>query len=250
MSPRQQFIDANGNYLYVTTVGISGTVQPVLPANSWAQITSSSVTSAVATFIANNNFTTSQNVSVQFTTNAGGTLNFYNVPITAASSTQFSVAATGLPNAVSQNETSATAALCVTDNTIVWTVAQPNGIAFRLGPLPASSGIVWKIQPVVQLSPTRLTNLKQTFAPIPDEYGYLIRQGIVTFLHEISDSGKFAEKHELWLEAMQTALRGADRERDDKTMYPSESLAGGNEWGNAIGTGAANPYGYGWGPGF
>jgi hypothetical protein len=125
MSPIQQFIDANGNILFVTGYGVSGSVQPVLPANS-----------------------------------APGTT--------------------------------------VTDNTVTWTVADPNGYAFRLTPLPAQSGIVWQIQPVYQKKPPILSNLQQTIAPVPDEMGYMFRAGFIASCYEHANSQKYSGKYLQW----------------------------------------------------
>ncbi len=172
-SPIQQFIDANGNFLYVTTNGISGLVQPVLPAAS-----------------------------------AAGTT--------------------------------------VADGTVVWTVADPNASAYRVSPLPASSGIVWQIHLVYQKKPPIKTKLTDTLSPLPDEYGYMFRQGFLAMcmIHAgVKDArAAYAE----WEEMLITALKGADRERDQVTMYPTEGLSSGGYYGYGQPLGPANPY---W-PGF
>jgi len=168
-SPIQQFIDANGNFLFVSTNGISGNVQPVLPASS-------------------------------------------------------------------------TAGTTVADNTVVWTVADPNGIALRLAPIPAIGGITWQIKPFYQKKPPIKTRLTDTLFPLPDEFGYLFRQGFLAMcmIHAGKKEGRDA--FNMWREDLITALRSADRERDQTALYPSESLTGGSGWGYGSPIGPAWPY--------
>jgi hypothetical protein len=169
VSPIQQFIDANGNFLFVTAWGISGTVQPVLPANS-----------------------------------AAGTT--------------------------------------VIDGAVTWTVADPNGFAFRLGPLPSSTGIVWEIHPIYQKKPPLIKNLSDSLTPIPDSYMYLFRQGFLAMCYEHAGSAKFGEAYGRWIENMVTALRAGDRERDFAILYPSEGFTGGSPWNVGLPIGPGWPY--------
>lgn len=169
-SPIQQFIDANGNFLYVTTNGISGSVQPVLPASSAAGVT-------------------------------------------------------------------------VTDNTVVWTVADPNGVALRVTPLPATSGITWQINPVYQKKPPIKTALSQTISPIPDEFGYLFRQGFLAMCNIHAEKKNAMQSYAEWEEMLVTALRSADRERDDICLYPSEGIMSGGPYGYGMPIGPAWPFG-------
>lgn len=169
VSPIQQFIDANGNFLFVSTNGISGNVQPVLAANS-----------------------------------AAGTT--------------------------------------VADNTVVWKVADPNGVALRLAPIPATGGIVWQIKPFYQKKPPIKTRLTDTLSPLPDEFGYLFRQGFLAMcmIHAGNKEGR--EAFNMWREDLITALRSADRERDQTGLYPSEGLIGGSGYGYGAPVGPAWPY--------
>lgn len=168
-SPIQQFIDANGNFLYISTNGTSGNVQPVLPANSIAGTT-------------------------------------------------------------------------VADGTAVWKVADPNGVAMRLSPIPATSGIVWEIHPVYQMKPPIKTKLSDTISPIPDEFGYLFRQGFLAMcMIHARDKGA-RDEYLRWEESLITALRSGDRERDEVGLYPSEGLVSGSYWSFGQAVGPAWPY--------
>jgi hypothetical protein len=169
-SPIQQFIDANGNFLFVSTNGISGNVQPVLPANSVAGTT-------------------------------------------------------------------------VTDNTVVWKVADPNASAMRVTPLPATSGITWEMHMVYQKKPPIKTKLTDTLSPLPDEYGYMFRQGFLAMCMIHAGVRDARQSYAEWEEMLIYALRGADRERDQVTMYPSEGLLSGGQYGWGQPIGPANPFG-------
>ena len=65
------------------------------------------------------------------------------------------------------------------DGTVVWTVVDPNGIAFRLDRLATYGSEVWQMKPAYQRKPPNITNLSQTFYPIPDDLSYLIKQGFI-----------------------------------------------------------------------
>ncbi len=169
-SPIQQFIDANGNFLYVSTNGTSGNVQPILPVSS-----------------------------------AAGTT--------------------------------------VVDGTVVWKVADPNAVAIRLTPLPATSGIVWEIHPIYQMKPPIKTRLTDLITPITDDYGYLFRQGFLAQCLIYSKDKEGRDAYMKWEEDLVIALRSGDRERDQITMYPSEGLMSGGPYQYGVPLGAAWPFG-------
>jgi hypothetical protein len=193
-SPIQQFIDANGNILYIrsaslnlsintpgyggigfvaptTPYGTSGAIQPVLPANSVAGTT-------------------------------------------------------------------------VVDGTVTWTVADPAGIAIRIVPLPATSGISWLLAPVYQKKPPRFTSLQSTIDPVPDDFEYLFSQGFLARAYQHAGSRTANEAYSQWEEALMMALRSADREREDASFYPSQGLTGSNPWRFGFPLGGAWPYDY------
>ena len=195
VSPIQQFIDANGNILYINasvlnlslnSPGYSGT--PITGLPGWPYGTSGSVE-----------------------------------PVLAANSAPGTT---------------------VVDGTVIWTVADPNGIALRLAPLPATSGLCWLCIPVYQKKPPIITTLQQTIAPIPDEFGYLFRQGFLAMAYEHAGSKLAGESYAKWEEDLFTALRSADREREDATVYPSESLMGGGPYKYGMPIGPAWPFDY------
>ena len=91
-------------------------------------------------------------------------------------------------------------------------------------------------------------NLQQTIAPIPDEYGYLFRMGFMAMCREHAAPGskQATEAYQKWEEMLVVALRGADREREEAGLYPSESLMGGGPYKYGMPIGPAWPFDY-WG---
>lgn len=196
-SPIQQFIDANGNILFINSnslglslnsPGYSGTTIPTTPP-----------------------FGTSGAVE----------------PVLAANSA---------------------AGTTVVDGTVTWTVADPDGYAIRLAPIPPFSGLCWLIAPIYQKAPPLLTSLGLTIDPVPDDLAYLFRQGFLSMLYRHSPDPGAARKagpaYQEWLVDLTTALRGADREREDAVVYPSESLTGGSPFSLGLPLGPAFPYSY------
>lgn len=148
---------------------------------------------------------------------------FVNGPVSLPGYNPYGTTGNTIPNA----GPNAAAGTQVPDGTVTWTVANPNGYAVRLAPLPAFSGIVWFIQPVYQKKPPTLASLQSTLAPIPDELVYLFREGFQAMCYEHAGSRMAPAKYAKWEESLFTALRAGDRERDSATMYPSEGLGGG-----------------------
>ena len=169
-SPIQQFIDANGNFLFVSVNGTSGNVQPVLPALS-------------------------------------------------------------------------TPGTTVADGTVTWKVADPNAYAFRVLPLPATSGITWEMHLVYQKKPPIKTKLTDTLSPLPDEYGYMFRQGFLAMCMIHAGVRDARNAYNEWEEQLITAIRSGDRERDSVVIYPSEGLSSGGQWGWGQPVGPSSPYG-------
>lgn len=130
----------------------------------------------------------------------------------------------------------------VADGTVTWTVADPNGFAMRISPLPAVSGLTWLLVPIYQKNPPMFTSLAQTIAPIPDSYAFLFRQGFMAMALEHVGSKLARDAYMKWEEAIMTTLRASDREREDAVMYPNNSLASGGSWDWIYPLGPSFPY--------
>lgn len=139
--------------------------------------------------------------------------------------------------------TNAAAGSTIVDGTVTWTVADPNGVCIRLAPLPALNGLAWLITPVYQMKPPILKSLQNTISPIPDELGYMFREGFLALCFEHANSKQFAGKFMQWRDSLTTALRSGDREREDAVFFPSQGLmGGGGPWVGGLPVGAAWPF--------
>lgn len=136
-------------------------------------------------------------------------------------------------------------ATTVTDGTCVWTAVNPKGQGFRLNPIPPQTGVVWLIQPVAQMRPPRFTTLGQLLEPVPDDYVTYFKQGFFAECYRRNPDpkvrAKYAQERQLWLEALDKAVRQSDREADDYGFVPGSSIME-TGWGiNPINP--ANPFG-------
>jgi hypothetical protein len=112
------------------------------------------------------------------------------------------------------------------DGSSVWTMADPNGIAWRISPCPAQSGIVKLIQPYYQKKPTTITNVNQLWT-IPDELSNLFETGFIAYAWEAAeDEQKFERNMALFQARIKKALIAGDREPESYCMYPSRSITG------------------------
>jgi len=194
VSPIQQFVDKNGNILYLDST--------VLHLNI----------------------------------NSPG---FAGTPIVLPTPNPYGVSGSTQPFAA----VNATPGTTVTDNTVTWTVADPNGYAIRTAPLTPLSGLAWLIIPVYQKKPPVLNTLSQIIAPIPDEYGYLFRYGFLAMCYDHAGSNKARDAYAKWEEMLEVAVRSADREREDASFYPNEGVTGGSPFNVGQSIGAAWPFG-------
>ena len=130
------------------------------------------------------------------------------------------------------------------DGTVVWTVMDPLGVAFRVNRLATYGSNVWQFNITYQQKPPLLTQLTQTFAPVPDELQFLIKQGFLAYCYKKADHKTFQTEYAQWLEDIQEALEESDRETQTFGFYPSQAL---QSPGGGAGTAAWNYPGWvGW----
>lgn len=125
----------------------------------------------------------------------------------------------------------ADAGVTTQDGSVVWTVQDPNGVAFRLDRLATFGSQVWQMVPVYQQKPPNITSLGQTFAPIPDDLTYLIKQGFLAYCYSQIDSAKFQEQYAIWEENIKIAMGASDREEQEFGFYPDAPIQGGGSGG-------------------
>lgn len=196
ISPIQQFVDVNGNILFINSAGLGLSI------------------------------------------NSPG---FSGTPIVIPGS-PYGTSGNSQPSLPANS----TAGTTVVDGTVTWTVADPNGYAIRLAPLPSMSGITWLVVPVYQKKPPRITTFNGTWTPIPDEFEYLIQEGFLALAYDHSPEPSALRKapkaYIAWQEALMTALKSGDREREDAVLYPSTGIMGGGTYGTLLPLGPAWPY--------
>lgn len=110
------------------------------------------------------------------------------------------------------------------DGTCVWTMADPNGITWRLSPCPPSAGIVYLIQPFYQKKPQTITTVNQTWG-IPDELSSLYEQGFISYAWETAEEFDKAAKEYGLFRAKLKQFESA-REQESFCAYPGRSLTG------------------------
>lgn len=126
---------------------------------------------------------------------------------------------------------SSAAGVTTTDGSVVWTVQDPNGIAFRIDKLATNGSNVWQFNLSYQAKPPAITTLTQTFAPIPDDLDYLIQQGFLIYCYRSADTAeirnKFSGEYAQWLEDVKIAMGSSDREKQEFGFYPDRPIQGG-----------------------
>jgi hypothetical protein len=142
----------------------------------------------------------------------------------------------------------------IADGSCVWTLANPNGQGFRVGPLPPQQGVVYQINVVAQAKPLPILNLQAFINPIPDDYQSYFTDGMIAYTYKISSDpaiqARFPMMRQAWLLSMQEACRQGDRERDAACFVPQSSIMGNDMLGSGS-MGPADPYNWaqrrGWG---
>jgi hypothetical protein len=121
-----------------------------------------------------------------------------------------------------------TTATTVIDGGVTWTSVNPEGQGFRLNPIPPQTGIVWTINPVMQVRLKKFTSLGQTLDPVPDDYYALFEEGFLAQCYRRHPDrkvrAKFPQEWNLWLRALENAIQMANREQDDFGFVPSENI--------------------------
>lgn len=123
----------------------------------------------------------------------------------------------------------AQAGTVTSDGTVNWTVQDPNGVAIRLNMLAVNGSPVWQIIPAYQQKPPVINSIGSTFAPIPDDLDYLIKQGFLALCWKQADKKTFQIEYAQWLQDIASAMEGSDREPQEFGIFPSEGLQQGGQ---------------------
>lgn len=111
-----------------------------------------------------------------------------------------------------------------TDGSVVWTVVDPLGVAFRLDYIASFGSNVFQMRPTYQKKAPNITSLTQVISPIPDELSYLVKQGFLAYCYKQVDNNKFQQEFAQWLADIKEALGASDREDQEFGMYPSSGM--------------------------
>jgi len=192
-SPIQQFLDVNGNILYIDSTQLGLNIESP---------------------------------------------GYTNTTIALPSNSPYGISGSVQPSA----PPGATPGTLVADNTVIWTVADPQGFAFRFSPVPALNSITWLCVIQYQVSPPNLTDLKSPLDPIPFPMLYLFRAGLRAALTRENDLAKGQQMYAEWEEVLMKAVRAADRQQEDNELYPVRTILGpdNSNWSNI---GPGQPYG-------
>jgi len=128
----------------------------------------------------------------------------------------------------------------------VWTVVDPNGQGFRIGPVPGQTGIEWQFNLYAQAKPPAIfTKLSTLISPIPDEYAHIFRQGFISIAYRYSPEDKvralFTQEMQLWQAALMAARMQSDREPESFSFVPVSGIVAPVYGGGQINPG--NPFG-------
>jgi hypothetical protein len=131
------------------------------------------------------------------------------------------------------------------DGTVQWTLIDPLGIAFRVDRIATFNSNVWQMLVQYQNKAPNMTSLGQTFAPVPDDLNFLIKQGFVAYCQKLIDNGaNFKTAYAEWIDDMNELMGASDREDQEFGFYPAYPLSGG---GSSGGGNYSYPGWNGWG---
>ena len=120
--------------------------------------------------------------------------------------------------------------LCVLQELLTSTGASSGVIKLRLE-FPCGAN-VWMVNPVYQAKAPLFTSLAQTWAPFPDELGFVYRQGLIARMYRYLNSPNAAVEFQKAEAAILKATGADDREESDVHVFPEESLMGATWYGS------------------
>lgn len=113
----------------------------------------------------------------------------------------------------------------VSDGTVTWTAVNPVAAGFRINPMPSQTGPVWQIAPIGQAKIPQFTALDQFIEPIPDDYFSYFKTGFFAqcyrFHPDPKQRAKFKDEWDMWMVALDAAVRQGSREEDDFGFVPT-----------------------------
>src|ERR1700677_405681 len=86
------------------------------------------------------------------------------------------------------------------------------GITFRLMPVPDKA---YPVAITLQQSASLITSLNQTWAPLPDDMGYVYQIGLLSFAYEFADDSRWAPTRQRFVAALLGAAGGLSQTEVD-----------------------------------
>jgi len=131
--------------------------------------------------------------------------------------------------------------------TTQWTVVDPNGMGFRILPVPTQTSVVWQFNLWGQALPIRFKTLQQTLFPLPDQYEPNFRQMFIAQCYRYSNDksvrAKFKDEWQLAIKALEDCRKKSDRELEENVFTPDRGIMGGQPGRNRF-TGPQWPFPY------
>lgn len=105
---------------------------------------------------------------------------------------------------------------------IAWMKPTGSQITFRLDKVASTT--IFTVKPVYQGKPPIKTSLTQDWSPIPDEMGFVIRQGFLAHAYRLADDPRAAQEYAKFIAMIKTALGYADAEQEADSFHPSTPI--------------------------
>jgi hypothetical protein len=117
-----------------------------------------------------------------------------------------------------------------TDGTVVWTVADPQGIGIRILPVASQTGVVFQFNLIGQMPAIQFTSLSQTFSPFPDKYSSYFRQGIIAQCYRYNPDpkvrAKYPQEYATWIKSLNDLRATQDRELEEYEFTLERGIMG------------------------
>lgn len=111
------------------------------------------------------------------------------------------------------------------DGSVVWTMADPNGVAFRFDSIPPAGSVTWQLTLAYQQKPPVYTALTNALG-IPDDLAWVFREGFVALCMRHAGDPRWPQQEQKFALALQEALGAADREPEGFRFVPDIGLLG------------------------
>lgn len=103
-------------------------------------------------------------------------------------------------------------------------ISDPGTGILKIRLSPVAGTVIWGVNLIYQKKAPLLSSLSSTWAPIPDEFGYVIRQKFLAVCYRFLNSARSEIEEQKAQAAILEALGEGDRENSDVGLYPEEGI--------------------------